>query len=208
MIWAGRMPDKSRHIGRLVICLLAGLLMTGCVAPRPPVTHPPGTLRVAYERSESHTGCLVASAAMAANYLLARPEWTEKRLRDQMQAVGLDESKVADVKAFLGRQGLYVVTLSGTLDGNPPTGLGHWVRVRGYPVVCIINYQGEDPAYNHAVVVIGFSAKAGAEATDKVYYLDPSTDLPLHEVPAAGFEALWGPSGRAMLLVIQPPASP
>lgn len=201
------MPDKSGHIGRLMICLLAGLSAAGCVPPRPVLTHPPGTLRVSYERSETHTGCLAASSAMAANYLLGRHEWTQARLCEQMRAVGLDERKVADIKAFLGQRGLYVVTLSGTLDGSPPTGLGHWVGSRGYPVVCVINYQGQDPAYNHAVVVTGFSAKAGAEATDKVYYLDPSTERPLHEVPAAAFEALWAPSGRAMLLVIQPPAS-
>ncbi len=182
--------------------------MAGCAAPpRKVVTHPPGTLPVIYEQSTAHSTCLVASAVMAANYVLDRRVLTEAGVRQELVARGLDETRVADIRAFLAERDLHLVVLQGRLDGEPPVGLEYWLRNRGYPVICVINRQSGDPAFNHAVVVIGISSNPDRPGVDIIHYLDPSSAEPLHSVERAVFEILWSGGDHAMMVVIQPPES-
>ena len=146
------------------------------------MTHPEGTLRVGYEEASAPTSCLVASVAMAANYVRGERRFTEPSLRTALKEQGLDETYVADLKTFLAKNNLDLVVLAGELDGKPPTGLRFWAVDRGYPVICVINQHGGDPQFNHAVVVTGFSANAGDPSADIVYYLDPATREPLQSV--------------------------
>lgn len=76
---------------------------------------------------------------MAANYRLNETRLTEASLIRDMKADGLDESSAGDVRTFLEKKGLHLVTLSGRLDGKPPAALEWWVESRGYPVICVIN---------------------------------------------------------------------
>ncbi len=178
----------------------------GCAAPpRKVVSHPPGTLRVIYEQSTAHSTCLVASAVMAANYVLDRRALTEEGLRQELAARGLDETRVADIRAFLAERGLHLVVLQGRLDGEPPAGLEYWLKNRGYPVICVINRQPGDPAFNHAVVVIGISSNPQTPGVDMIHYLDPSSAEPLHSVERPVFQILWAGGDWAMMVVVRPP---
>jgi len=180
--------------------------VAGCAAPpRKVVSHPPGTLRVVYEQSTVHSSCLVASAVMAANYLLDRRVLTEEGVRQELAARGRDETRVADIRAFLAEQGLHLVVLQGRLDGEPPAGLEYWLKNRGYPVICVINRQPGDPAFNHAVVVIGISSNPQKPGVDIIHYLDPSSAEPLHSVERPVFQILWGAGDCAMMVVVRPP---
>jgi len=177
----------------------------GCSQTRPPVTFPPGTLPVRYEASTRHTTCLVASVAMAANYLLGERVYTEANIAQALKNEGKDETSTADLKAYLESKGLYLLTLSGQMDGKPPTSIRYWVQTRRYPVICVINSQENDPRFNHAVVVTGIGPKSETELSDTVHYLDPSDGQPLHSVPVAEFETLWARGQHAMMIVVAPP---
>lgn len=182
---------------------------SGCQQPqRKLVTHPPGTLIVHYEEASAPSACLVASVAMAANYVLGEREFTEPDLRAALRRQNLDETRVADVQAFLRQQGLEMVALAGRPDGEPPLGLRYWLVRRGYPVICIINQHDGDPELNHAVVVTGFSANPEDPSADIVYYLDPATRDPLQSVGLAEFQAHWAHGNHAMMIVVQPPSEP
>jgi len=170
------------------------------------VTYPPGSLPVRYEPATKHTTCLVASVAMAANYLLGERRFSEEGLLLDIRQAGLNESNVADVKAYLQRHGLYLITLTGKLDEKPPTGLKYWLANRGYPVICVINREPDNPAFNHAVVVTGISANPEGVSVDNIHYFDPSSAQPLHSVEAAAFDILWGRGQYAMMIVVAPPA--
>ena len=189
-----------------MVAVIVFLTATGCEAPkRKFTTYPPGTLPVPYEVASTPSSCLVASVTMAANYLLGQHRFTEPGVRSAMKEQLLDETSVADMRTFLGTQGLDLIALSGQLDGKPTVGLRFWVERKGYPAIAIINKLGDDPKFNHAVVVTGFSADAGSPPADIVYYLDPSTREPLQSAGRAEFEKYWALGDHAMLLVVAPP---
>ncbi|MBP7934931.1 MAG: hypothetical protein KA354_09830 [Phycisphaerae bacterium] len=192
---------------RISVALVTLGLLTGC-APKQFAKYPQGSLRVAYEESSSYSGCLVACTAMAANYLTDQRKLSEKGIRESLKMANLDETRVADVKAWLETQGLYLLTLSGTLDGKPPASLGYWLCQRGYPVICVINRHENDVKFNHAVVVIGFTKTAGDETADRIHYLDPASAKVLHSEDRKTFETLWARGEHAMMMVIAPPQEP
>jgi hypothetical protein len=143
---------------------------------------------------------------MASNYLLGERRFTESSLQKELTAAGRDETKIEDLKTHLSEHGLHLLTLSGQLDGKPPASLRYWLQKRGYPVICIINSRGDDPAYNHAVVVTGIEATEGDTLADKIVYLDPATPTPLQRESATWFDALWQRGHNAMMIVVAPPA--
>ena len=138
---------------------------------------------------------------------------TLKRSRKTLEASGsvddaiaADKARIEDLKTHLSEKGLYLLTLSGQIDGRPPASLRYWLQKRGYPVICIINSRGDDPAYNHAVVVTGIEATDGDPLADKIVYLDPATPTPLQRESATWFDALWQRGEHAMMIVVSPPA--
>ena len=167
--------------------------------------YPPGALQVRYEASTKYSGCLIACTAMAANYLLNKTAYSEASIRQELLLTRLDESRVGDVKKYLETKGLHLITLSGKLNAKPPAGLRYWVNERGYPVICVINRQPENPAANHAVVVIGISKMDEKDSADRIHYLDPSSPVQLHSEDPAIFDANWACGQRAMMIVVQPP---
>ena len=179
--------------------LLAGL--AGCEAPKRLITYPEGTLPVQYEPATTHSTCLVASVAMAANYLVGSRQLTETGIRQAVKAAGKDETSIEDLE---NRQ-LYMLTLSGRLNAKPPVDLGYWVRTRGYPVICVLNQNDDDPAFNHAVVVTGIVKASEAQKADTIYYLDPSTPRPMQSLTPEEFDRAWARAGRAMIIVVAPP---
>lgn len=190
----------------LAVAAASLICAAGCQSPpKRVVTHPPGTLPVRYEEATTYSTCLVASVAMAANYLLGERTYTEAGLRGRLARQALDETRVGDIKALLQSDGLYLITLSGQLDETPPLGLRYWVCNRGYPVICVINHEANNPAFNHAVVVTGFSANPAGGPADIVHYLDPSAAEPLHSTDEASFEILWARGDHAMMVVVTPP---
>lgn len=186
--------------------IAAILTQTGCQEAQRVAKYPEGALQVRYESSSKYSGCLIASVAMAANYLLNKTTFSEASIRSDLLVAGLDESRIGDVKKYLGEKGLHLITLSGCLDGKPPASLKYWVNDRGYPVICVINRQPSDPALNHAVVVIGISKMGSVESADRIHYLDPSSPVQLHGEELATFQANWARGQHAMMIVVQPPA--
>jgi hypothetical protein len=201
--------ETRRRIGAVALACVT-LLAPGCeTPPREGAKYPPDTLRVRFERSDHHSTCLVASVAMAANYVTGDRRFSEKGMMEAIRQRGGDESLVADVKAFVAAEGLHLFAYRhGGLDDRPPLGLRWWLEERQHPVVCIINREPEsDPAFQHAVVVIGVSPNPQAGSTDIIHYFDPAAgDAPLQSVDAAVFEDDWERCGRAMLIVAEPPA--
>ena len=200
--------DRSRLPGRTPLALVAALLgISGCGNPNRVAKYPEGTLHVRYEPATSYSTCLVASVAMAGNYLFGEHRYSENGLLNDLRRAGRDETRVGDLKDHLAGDGLYLSVLSGHLGDEPPTGMGHWLKNRGYPVICVINRVSQDPAFNHAVVVIGISPNPKDGSTDIVYYLDPSAPEPLHAAAPAAFERLWARCEHAMMIVAEAPAS-
>ena len=197
----------------LVGCWVVGLGLTGCEGSRQTfVTHPPGTLPVAFEGASASSSCLVACVTMSANYLLGKRQFAEPEVRTTLAQRHLDETSIKDLQTFLSDsgQGLELMVLSGQLDDQPPRGIRFWIERKGYPVIAIINKRGKDPKFakfNHAVVVTGFSTDTSSSPADIVYYLDPSTSEPMVSVTRTDFEKYWSASDRAMLLVVQPTTS-
>lgn len=205
---SGSIGFHHRWIIRSTV-LMAVLMTAGCQEPKRVVTYPDRSLRVRYEPATTYSTCLVASVAMSANYLLDDRTFTETAIRSDLRRMGLDETRVGDLKTYLtqSRPPLHLATLSGSLDDKPPTGLRWWLEHRGFPVICVINRDPVDPAFNHAVVVIGISANVGDASADIIHYLDPSLDEPLRSEPLAAFDVLWGRSGHAMMIVLNTPAT-
>ncbi|GMV97034.1 MAG: hypothetical protein AMXMBFR83_13930 [Phycisphaerae bacterium] len=190
---------------RLMVMMACGaVLSAGCGANRRVVSYPPDALIVAYEPATTYSTCLLAATAMAANYLEDRRRFTVPAMLAELRRAGADESRVGDVRRYLADKGLHLVALSGRLDDKPEEGLSFWLNAKGYPPICIINRTGDNPAFNHAVVVIGIQSRA--DSTETIHYLDPSADPPLFSCDRSAFETLWGRCGRAMLLVVRPPA--
>lgn len=190
------------------VVLACAALTAGCEGPqRQRAEYPRGALHVRYESATTYSTCLVASVAMAGNYLLDEVAFHEPRVREELKLMNLDETLVGDIKKYLQTQGLYLVTLTGRLDNKPPTGLGYWVKTRRYPVICVINRDEEgDTGFNHAVVVIGISSNEETDSADIIHYFDPATEwAPLHSDPAPEFETLWGRCDHAMMIVVAPP---
>jgi hypothetical protein len=204
--WAGLRTDRRwRRAAGLVFVLVAA----GCESPRPAVKYPDDALRVRYEEATTYSTCLVASAAMAANYMLDKYRFSENGIREALKQSGRDETLVRDLRDYLAEQGLRMFVLRGRLDETPPTGLVYWVRTRRYPVICVINRDAVDPAFNHAVVVIGISRNPQDPSADIIHYFDPSVPapLPLHSEPADAFEVLWARGQYAMMIVAVPVAA-
>lgn len=187
----------------MILPLTAAL--AGCSQQRPAVTFPPGTLPVRYEASTRHTTCLVACVAMAANYLIGERVYTETNIAQALKNANEDETSTAALKAYLESEGLYLLTLSGEMDGKPPTSIRYWVQTRRYPAICVINGHENDPRFNHAVVVTGIGPKSETDLSDTVHYLDPSDGRPLQAVSVAEFETLWARGQHAMMIVVAPP---
>lgn len=189
------------------IVLTAGVLV-GCEHPRRIARYPDGALQVPYERATRYSGCLAASVAMASNYLLDEHRFSEDQLRTELRRAGRDETRVGDLREHLRQrpERLHLFTLTGEPGDKPPTGLGFWVNRRGYPVICVIRREPDDPSFNHAVVVIGISANPDDPTADMIHYLDPSSPEPLHSSPAWVFEQHWAWCDHAMMLVTAPPA--
>jgi hypothetical protein len=124
-----------------------------------------------------------------------------------MAAMGLDHTRVGDLKAFLQKRGLELIVLKGELGRKPPTGLSYWSQTRRYPVICVVNRdQNGDPGFNHAVVVIGITENPEADQADMIHYFDPSAPAkPLLSIPAPLFEIQWTQGQRAMMIVVSPP---
>jgi len=197
----------SRTFSTVIRVTLIGIpaALFGCETPNRIARYPEGSLRVRYEEATTHSSCLVASVAMAANYMVGEWRFSENVIREDLQRAGLDESRVGDLKTYLAGKGLHLVTLAGSLDGKPPASLRYWLLKRGYPVICIINRDPVDPNFNHAVVLIGISTTGDIESTDRIHYLDPSSVDPLHADDAATFETIWARGQYAMMVVVSPP---
>ncbi len=180
------------------------LLASGCQPPPVLRTFPEGSLPVHYVPATAPTTCLIAGVAMAANYLLGERRFTEAGIRQDLKIAGLDETSTSDLKTYLESKHLYLLTLCGELTDKPPAGLKYWLQSRGYPVVCVINRQGVEPAFNHAVVVTGISKTPDGSA-DIVYYLDPAGGRPMSSCPPEEFESLWARGQHAMMIVVAPP---
>ena len=184
------------------------LLVVGCEsADNRQSMRPEGTLPVRYESAEDYSTCLVASVCMTGNYILGRRALTEPSMRAALRRSGLDETRVGDVRQHLQENGLHLIALrEANIEDKPPLGLKYWLQRRGYPVICVINRDPQaDPAFNHAVVIIGISPSAEDESSDIIHYFDPSSAAQLHSDARAVFEGLWDRCDRAMLLVVQPP---
>lgn len=193
------------YSSRIAITLFAALGLVGGCAPKQFAKYPEGSLRVAFEESSSYSGCLAACTAMAANYLTGERKFSQKGISEALKQVNLDETRTGDLKTWLETQHLYLLTLSGESDGKPPASLRYWLVQRGYPVICVINRHEQDPKFNHAVVVIGFSKTAGDQTADRIHYLDPASAKVLHSEDRKSFETLWARGEHAMMIVIAPP---
>lgn len=188
----------------LLIALMS--CAAGCEEPGKPVMrYPPGALRVPYEEATDHSTCLVASVAMAANYLLGEHKFSEKVIGAELKQMNLDPTRVGDLQLYLSRHGLYMGAYRGRLDDQPPLGLRYLLNERGYPVICVINRAGQGPEYNHAVVVIGISENPGGLMADTIHYFDPSSPKQLVSTDALDFEQMWGRCQHAMMFVTRPP---
>jgi len=196
--------SKTLLIVLRVMLIGTAFVLAGCQSPNRIAKYPPGSLRVCYEEATSHSSCLVASVAMAANYVVGERRFSEGGIRADLKRAGLDESRVGDLKTYLADQGLHLVTLAGRLDGNPPLGVKYWLLSRGYPVICVINRDPVDPNFNHAVVLIGISTTDNIESTDRIHYLDPSSAAMMHTDEAAIFETAWARGQHAMMVVVVP----
>ncbi|HSW43972.1 MAG TPA: hypothetical protein VLM89_00175 [Phycisphaerae bacterium] len=183
----------------------ACLALIGCEQPERAPQFPQGTLQVRYEGANRYSGCLTACVAMAANYLLDKHVLDETIIRREMELAGLAETRVADVKQYLKGRSLHLITLTGEIDGKPPAGLNYWVSQRGHPAICVINRQADNPAMNHAVLVIGISRTGPLEAADTIHYLDPSSPKQVHSEDRATFQANWARGQHAMMIVVSPP---
>ncbi|UCD28198.1 MAG: hypothetical protein JSV03_14065 [Planctomycetota bacterium] len=181
------------------------VILAGCGAPSRVEKYPAEALRVVYEDATTPSSCLVASVAMAANYLLGEREFSEALMLHELDHRDLNATSVGDLKEYLGEKGLHMVTLSGRMSDTPPTGLGYWLKKRGYPVVCVINDEEGNPELNHAVVVIGIWSNPETGSVDTIHYFDPSSVEALHSIEAATFETRWARGQHAMMIVIKPP---
>lgn len=197
---------RSRH--PLVMTVAWGLtagLLAGCDTPSRIVKYPEGSLQVQFEDATAHSTCLVASVAMAANYLLGERVYTEAGIRQALHRAGLYETRVGDLQTYLANEKLHMVVLKGTLDGKPPLSLRYWLQNRGYPVICVINRRDNSPSFNHAVVAIGISRTLEGPPADSIHYLDPASPLQLHSEGLDAFETLWARGENAMMIVVAPP---
>jgi hypothetical protein len=169
--------------------------------------YPAGALKVGYEDATEPSSCLVASVAMAANYLLGEREFSEALMLKEFKHMGRDETSISDIKEYMVEKGLYMFNLAGELDTVPPISLRYWLEKRGYPVICIISEHPGGPEFNHAVVVIGICANPKRGSVDSIHYFDPSSFEALTSMDAKNFEKLWDRGGRAMLIVVKPPVA-
>ncbi len=197
---------RRRYTGVALATLLPGFAACAPKLENWASDYPEGALRVRYEPATRFSSCLSASVAMAAEYVDKRP-FSEPGVRRGLHDAKLDETRPDDLARWLRTQRLDMIVLAGEFHDRAPVGLRWWVMQRGYPVICVINRKGDDPQYNHAVVVIGMKSNAteGAGPTDTVYYLDPSSTHGLETVDAEAFETWWTRGRRTMMIVVRPP---
>jgi hypothetical protein len=168
-------------------------------------TFPAGVLQVRFVPAISYTDCLVASAVMCANYVTVSDRFSPAELRGDLEAAGLDPTRVADVKGWLADQRVTMQPLTGSLSDRELTGLAWWLLRGGYPVICVMNKFAGNADYNHAVVVIGIEGGGGAESAEAVYLLDPASPRCLERFDRLTFLHYWGSAGNMMLPVFETP---
>jgi hypothetical protein len=195
---------------RFVFVVLAGLAVTipsGACRKRVAVDrYPAGTLRVRYAPAGDYTDCLIASVVMCANYVVNAERYTTAGLRRDLEAAGLDHTRVGDLQAWLADQAFQMTPLRGDLTRRPPLGLGWWVLERGYPVICVINKHAGNPEFNHAVLVIGLDLDDDIGRVTAVSALDPASEKRLVRWDRSMFAHYWGSAGRVMLPLFERPA--
>jgi len=188
-----------------VLALAPGLLGASC-QKRVAVDHfPPGALQVGYVAAANYTDCLVASVVMCANYVRGSEWCSAARLRSELTAAGKDPALTGDMRSWLAGRNITMIALRGELSDAQPTGLGWWVRQRGYPVTCVVNRHAGKADYNHAVVVIGIDARGATADAEAVYVLDPASPKRLERWDRLSFEHYWGSGGSVMLPLFETP---
>jgi hypothetical protein len=198
-------PPRTSIVLAVAVSLV---VLAGCDQPRRSFKLPDGCVQVRYEAATQYSTCLVASVAMAANYLAESRKFSETRIQKDLKRLGYDETRVGDMKAYLAQapEKLDLISLSGQLDAEPPTGLQYWLEQRGYPVICVINRHPQaDPGFNHAVVVIGICTNPNSGSADIIHYLDPSSADQLHTATADEFEVFWAAGQHVMMVVCRLP---
>ncbi len=185
--------------------LLPALMGTSCEQRVAIDDYPPNSLRVRFVAADRYTDCLIASAVMCANYVLDSPRFSQAEVRDEMASAGLDGARIGDLKAWLESQGVSVVPLKGNLSGDQPTGLGWWLLVRGYPVICVVNKFAGNAEYNHAVLVIGIEMDDATGEPRSWYILDPASPRRIEHWDRLMFEHYWGSGMNVMLPLFEAP---
>jgi len=201
--------ENDRQPAVVLVALVCLGCIIGCEQPRRVYRLPPDCLPVRYEAATKYSTCLVSSVTMTANYLLGDRKLSERQIQVDLKRLHYDETRVGDLKSYLRQlpERLHLVTLTGRLDAEPPTGLRYWLEKRGYPVICVINRDPRsDPAFNHAVVVIGISTNQKGRYADIIHYLDPSSVDQLHSDTVDEFETLWASGEHAMMIVCREPS--
>ncbi len=166
---------------------------------------PPGVLRVRYMPANDWTDCMVACTVMCANYVTRTDRFASSKLRDELEAEGLDVGRVGDVTQWLAKKRITLQALTGEYSSEDLVGLGWWVLEGGYPVICVINKLGGNADNNHAVVVIGVEGQGGIESAKKVYVLDPASPKRLETWEPILFRHYWGSAGNIMLPMYKTP---
>jgi hypothetical protein len=190
--------------GGLVV-LPAFLLVAGCKKQITATDFPDQTIKVRYVRAVDYTDCLLASTVMCANYVAGRERLVLSEARTDLEAAGLDRTRVDDVRGWLASEAFRLIPLKGRLARTPPDGLMWWVLDRGYPAICIINKHGGDPEYNHAVVVIGFESDDNGGQVAGIHVLEPAAKKGLETWDRETFEQRWVLTGQVMMLIFEEP---
>ncbi|MFQ5490624.1 MAG: hypothetical protein ACE5GE_07875 [Phycisphaerae bacterium] len=194
----------KRGRGVWTLALLAGA-GSGC-HQRVAVDHyPPGVLRVRYIPAGSYTECLLASTVMCANYVTDSRRFSLPRTRDELQAAGLDATRVADMARWLASDRLTLQPLTGQFSDQELVGLGWWLNKGRYPVICVMNKHAGNAEYNHAVVVIGTEGPGPVDQAQAVFILNPASPRRIERLEPLAFRHYWNTAGRIMLPLYQTP---
>ena len=181
------------------------VLGAGCQRRIAVDTFPAGTVHVRFVPAANYTDCLVASVVMCANYVTASERFEPADVREGLTAAGLDPTRIADVRDYLTGRRLTLQPLTGSFTDRELTGLGWWLLQGGYPVICVMNKNGGNADYNHAVVVIGVGGGDSVASAQTVHYLDPASPRRLESVDRLLFQHYWGSAGKIMLPLFETP---
>jgi hypothetical protein len=199
--------NRTPRLGAVLFACLPVLSGAGCKKQLTALETPPGTLPVRYVPATDYTDCLLASVIMSANYVDGRPRLVPSTVRADLEADGLDRTRLGDFRNWMSTQGFRMIALKGRLVRTPPDGVLWWVQERGYPVICVLNRHGGDPEFNHAVVVIGFDLGDNEKEVRNVHLLDPASPYGVESPDRATFEREWQETDRVMILVFDEPAA-